>query len=130
MNRRILPLGLAVILALTALFCWLQFRPPQVTRLEITPSTVHLTPSGALQLTVTGYLKNGETATQEQLDALSLVWDYEAENGAFMVNDNGYLVAAALGTGNVIVRSEDGMVTARPITVFVEKFDAKSPPLS
>jgi len=130
MKQRILPLGLAAALILTALFCWLQFRTPQVTRLEITPSTVHLTPSGALQLTVTGCLKSGEAATQEQLDALSLVWDYEAENGAFMVNDNGYLVAAALGTGNVIVRSEDGSVSSRPITVFVEKSKANSPPLS
>ena len=129
MNRRILPLGMAAVLILAALFCWLQFRLPQVIRLEITPSTVHLTPSGAQQFTVTGYLKNGEEATQEQLDALSLVWDYQAENGAFMVNDSGYLVAAALGTGNVIVRSEDGKVVSRPITVFVEKSKENGPPL-
>ena len=129
MNRHILTLGLAAALILAALFCWLQFRPPQVARLEITPGSIHLTPSGAQQLTVTGYLKNGEAATREQLDELALVWDYEAENGAFMVNDNGYLVAAALGTGNVIVRSGDGRVTSRPITVFVEKSKENGPPL-
>ena len=82
MNRRILTLGLAAALILAALFCWLQFRPPQVARLEITPGSIHLTPSGAQQLTVTGYLKNGEAATREQLNDLALVWDYEAENGA------------------------------------------------
>ena len=129
MNRRILPLGLAAALILAALFCWLQFRPPRVTRLEITPGSIHLTPSGAQQLTVTGYLENGEAATREQMDELALVWDYEAENGAFMVNDNGYLVAAALGTGNVIVRSGDGRVASRPITVFVEKSKENGPPL-
>lgn len=130
MKRRVLPLGLTAILVLAALFCWLQFRQPQVTRLEISPNDLHLTPSGAQQFTVTGYLKNGEVATQEQLDELSLVWDYQAENGAFMVNDTGYLVAAALGTGNVTVRSEDGKVTARPVTVFVEPSSINKPPLS
>lgn len=91
-----------------------------VTRIEISPDSLSLVPGAYVQLVVVGYAEDGERGTNEQMDDLALCWEYRSDNNSFTVDQAGYLTALSEGVGNVWVKSADGELNSRAITVFVK----------
>ena len=117
MKKRILIL--AAIFLFGCVFGIIKSTSAPVTRLVLTPESLHLTPGEGIQLTVTGYTESGAEATEKQMDRLRIIWYTKSESGAFAVDENGYLTAICEGIGNVSVGTKRGM-NSRPITVYVE----------
>ncbi len=92
-----------------------------VTRLEILPISLYIEPGAGTQLEVVGYTEDGEQATEEQMEKLTLCWNYRSNSNAFAVDEKGYLTAFSEGIGNVEVKTEDGALNSRAITVFVRE---------
>ena len=90
-----------------------------VTRLVVTPESLHLAPGEGAQLTVTGYTESGAEATEKQMERLRIIWYTKSEGGVFAVDESGNLTAICEGIGNVSVGTRRGM-NSRPITVYVE----------
>lgn len=90
-----------------------------VARIEICPDSLSIVPGTRVQLTVVGYTETGKQATKEQMENLIFCWEYRCDNNSFTVDDDGYLTAVSQGVGNVFVKSKDGKLNSRAITVFV-----------
>ena len=93
-----------------------------VTRLSIVESSLYLAPGESMQLTYVGYTKDDALATNEQMADITVLWGYSG-NGAFVVDENGYLTAISKGTGNVWITDENGERNSRPVTVHVQEND-------
>ena len=93
----------------------------QADSIEIFPTSISVVPGVGLGLSVRGYTEDGRPVEQKQIDELELVWEYRSEDNAFTVDENGYLKAIKEGIGNVWVRTTDGRLDARPITVQVKE---------
>lgn len=91
-----------------------------VAELEIVPLSGSITPGERLQLTVEGYTKDRIRATEEQMKKLALCWEYRTKDKAFTVDEDGCLTGLSAGSGNVWVKSEDGKLNSRAITVLVK----------
>ena len=92
----------------------------KVSELVITPTSLSLAKGVSVQLMVNGYTKSGTTATEAQMEDISLVWNCKTDNEAFSVSESGYLTAETFGIGNVWVESADGTLHSRAITVIVK----------
>ena len=91
-----------------------------VTSLEILPDSFSLAPGDSMQLYAGGDTKDGDSATEQELEALDLLWRFHSEDNAFTVSEDGVLTAISPGTGNISVQSGDGKLTSRAITVYVK----------
>lgn len=107
--------------AVCGILAVLPSQPSPVTELTIFPDSMSLVTGVSAQLIAEAHTENGGTATAEQYEALELVWEYKAENGAFTVSEDGFVTPISPGTGNVWVTSGDGKLSSRPITVFVKE---------
>lgn len=94
-----------------------------VARIEICPDSLSIVPGVRVQLIVEGYTADGKQAAEEQMENLVLCWEYESEDNAFTVDEDGYLTAISEGEGSVTVRSEDGELNSQVITVLVKGND-------
>ncbi len=108
---------IGLLLLLGCVFSLVGCGTSSVARIEIFPDSLSIVPGVSVQLTVEGYTEDGEQATEEQM---VLCWEYRSDDNSFTVDENGYLTAISEGDGNVMVKSEDGNLNSRPITVFVK----------
>jgi len=93
---------------------------PTVTEVKIVPDSISIAPGECLQLSVEGYTKNGRQAGEDQMKKLNLCWEYRTNDNAFTVDEDGCLTGLSAGGGNVWVKSEDGKLNSRAITVSVK----------
>lgn len=96
-----------------------QNNPSPVARLVISPEGIELAPGESVQLSVTGYTKDGEAVSAEEVEKLDLRWEYEQADPIVTVDESGYLTAIRQGAANAWVTWDDGKKGARPITVTV-----------
>lgn len=94
-----------------------------VASIEIRPDSLSLVLGVRVQLIVEGYTEDGRQATEEQMENLVLCWEYESDDNAFTVDEDGYLTAISEGEGSVTVKSEDGELNSQVITVLVKGND-------
>ena len=118
--------GVILAVLLCGLMAWRMSRPAPmdapVEKLELVPASVTLPLEGVtIGFRVKGYTADGRPAAEEQMAALELVWGCKAEDGAFTVSKDGVVTPLAPGTGNLWVRTADGRLNSRPVTVFVEE---------
>ena len=93
---------------------------PAVTEIKIVPDSTSIAPGESLQLTVEGYTEDGRQAAEDKMKELVLCWEYRADDNSFTVDEGGCLTALSAGSGNVWVKSEDGKLNSRAITVLVK----------
>jgi len=72
-----------------------------------------------LQLTVSGYTKDGRPVPEEKMASVNLIWEFQTKNQAFSVDEAGLLTAHRDGIGNVWVKKQGWRFNFRPITVIV-----------
>lgn len=112
---------IGLLLLLGCVFSLIGCGTSSVARIELFPDSLSIVPGVSVQLTVKGYTEDGEQATEEQMENLVLCWEYRSDDNSFTVDEDGNLTAISEGIGNVMVKSEDGKLNSRAITVFVKE---------
>ena len=112
---------IGLLLLLGCVFSLVGCGTSSVERIEIFPDSLSIVPGVSVQLTVEGYNEDGEQATEEQMENLVLCWEYRSDDNSFTVDEDGNLTAISEGIGNVMVKSKDGKLNSRAITVFVKE---------
>ena len=92
---------------------------PKIERLEIEQQSLSLAVGESVQLNCLGYFADGEPAGAQELNKLNLLWESRSEDLAIEVDENGLLTAIKPGMGNVQVKSADGKLNSRAITIKV-----------
>lgn len=118
MNKKKIALFTAVVIILSLILFPL-LTASEAKYLVIDQQSVELTPGESLQLTVQSYDANDELLSAEQTAKLQVVWQGKCDDRAFSVNEQGLLTAHRAGVGNVWVKSADGKLNSRAITVYV-----------
>ena len=111
----------ALLLLLGCVFSLVGCRPSSVSRIEIFPDSLSIEPGVSVRLTVKGYTEDGKQATEGQMERIALYWEYRSDGNSFTVDEDGNLTAISEGVGNVMVKSKDGKLNSRAITVFVKE---------
>lgn len=94
--------------------------PSPVKKIEIGAVSARLTTGVSARFPVKGYTADGSPATGDQMAELDLVWEGRSPSGAFALSEDGVVTPLAPGIGNVWVRTADGKLHSRPITVTVQ----------
>ena len=118
MNKKRIVLSLMAVIIIGLI---LILMAPKVESLEIEQQSINLTVGESIQLNCKGYLKDGQPASAKEMNNLDLLWESKSDDLAFTVDGNGLLTAIKPGMGNVWVKSDDGKLNSRAITVIVKE---------
>lgn len=119
-RKKILPVFVLLAVLAFAGMCFAQNSPSPVARSVISPEGIELAPGESVQLSVTGYTKDGEVVPAEEVEKLDLQWEYEQVDPIVTVDENGYLTAVRQGVANAWVTWDGGKMNSRPITITVK----------
>ena len=95
------------------------FQSTRIVRLDISPTSLELAPGESIQLTVTGYTKDGEAVSQKRMERIDLTWGFRSYTHAFSVDETGLLTAHSPGIGNAWCNGKPGRINSSAITVYV-----------
>lgn len=90
-----------------------------VSQVRITTTDVQLSVGETVQLEFECILKDGSLADKEFTDTLGLIWYFEGYEDIIDVGGDGVLTALHEGVANVCLKTEDGQLNSRAITVTV-----------
>lgn len=119
MQKRIIASVIGILL-LAVLVVRYDGRTEKITALQITPNSVHLLVGNSFKPVVKGLYQDDVVAPSEALEKIQLHWDFSCDQNAFTIEEDGTITALNSGVGNVWATTDDGSITARPITVFVD----------
>jgi len=121
MKKRLLKVIIVIGVVFAIGFTIAKAIPSPIEKIKIVPDSIGVTQGVRFQLQVEGYYADGTKATEEDIENLKIVWNYQTEKNCFTVDSEGWIEAIAEnGIGNVWAESADGKLATRPITVFVK----------